>query len=168
MVEMDGRPAAELQGLLEFFAVHRRAADRGEAVGRAVEVDVARDNPRIVVRERVPWGRVHRVAQICGDQQRKRRFRRKRLVCGDRRAQVAVKHLHKRVGPGIVAVRARLHDRVDGDRLLVERCGVGSLVGAVEAVSRPEDARQRLQGDVAIRESPLGMPRLERLHDRHA
>ena len=48
---MDGRPAAELQGLLEFFAVHRRAADRGEAVCRAVEVDVARNNPGIVILE---------------------------------------------------------------------------------------------------------------------
>ena len=42
---MNGRPAAELQGLLEFFAVHRRAADRGESVGRAVEVDVTRTIP---------------------------------------------------------------------------------------------------------------------------
>lgn len=142
VVEVQGHVVGKPKPLLQLLAIHRAAADGREIVRGAVKVDVARYDARVVERKRVPCALVDRVARVGRDNYRDRRGRRKCLAPGDGLAQIFAADLDELVRLGVVAVGARLHADIEGDRLLVHPRRVRALVGTVEAVCRPEKPRE--------------------------
>ena len=169
MVQVKEHRVGELERLPERIAVHRAAADGGQPVRRAVEVDVAGNDPRIVVRERVPRRfRVKRIRKIGRDDERHRCLRRERLMSGEGDAEVLAAHLFKHVLLRVVEIGAGLHADVDPDGLLVQRRRVRALVRTVETVRRPQHAGKEPVRDGLFRETADRAAILQRLGDRHA